>query len=87
MVVLPMGLQTSSATLVLLLAQEPYSFFVLFCLFVCFVLFVCLFVLLDNFFVYISNAIPKDPYTLPTPCSPPHPILLLGPDIPLYWGI
>jgi hypothetical protein len=43
--------------------------------------------LLDIFFIYISNAIPKVPYTLPPPCSPTHPFLLLGPGIPLYWGI
>jgi hypothetical protein len=40
--------------------------------------------LLDIFFIYISNAIPKVPYTLPPPCSPTHPLPLLGPDIPLY---
>jgi hypothetical protein len=27
------------------------------------------------------------PYTLPLPCSPTHPLPLLGPGIPLYWGI
>jgi hypothetical protein len=43
--------------------------------------------LLDIFFIYISNAIPKVPYTLPLPCFPTHPLLLLGPGIPLYWGI
>ena len=43
--------------------------------------------LLDIFFIYISNAIPKIPYTLPLPCSPTHPLPLLGPGIPLYWGI
>jgi hypothetical protein len=43
--------------------------------------------LLDIFFIYISNAIPKVPYTLPPPCSPTHPLLLLDPGIPLYWGI
>jgi hypothetical protein len=43
--------------------------------------------LLDIFFIYISNAIPKVPYTLPLPSSPTHPLPLLGPDIPLYWGI
>jgi hypothetical protein len=43
--------------------------------------------LLDIFFIYISNAIPKVPYTLPPSCSPTHPLLLLGPGIPLYWGI
>jgi hypothetical protein len=43
--------------------------------------------LLDIFFIYISNAIPKIPYTLPSPCSPTHSLPLLGPGIPLYWGI
>jgi hypothetical protein len=43
--------------------------------------------LLDIFFIYISNAIPKVPYTLPPLCSPTHPLPLLGPGIPLYWGI
>jgi hypothetical protein len=43
--------------------------------------------LLDIFFIYISNVILKVPYTLPLPCSPTHPLPLLGPDIPLYWGI
>jgi hypothetical protein len=43
--------------------------------------------LLDIFFIYISNAISKVPYTLPPPCSPTHPLPLLGPGIPLYWGI
>jgi len=43
--------------------------------------------LLDIFFIYISNAIPKIPYILPPPCSPTHPLPLLGPGIPLYWGI
>ena len=42
--------------------------------------------LLDIFFIYISNAIPKVPYTLPRPCSPTHSLLLLGPGVPLYWG-
>jgi hypothetical protein len=39
--------------------------------------------LLDIFSIYISNAIPKSP----PPCSPNHPLPLLGPGIPLYWGI
>jgi hypothetical protein len=43
--------------------------------------------LLDIFFIYISNAIPKVPYTIPRPCFPTHPLLLPGPGIPLYWGI
>jgi hypothetical protein len=46
-----------------------------------------LLLLLDIFFIYISNAIPKVPYTLLPPCSPTHPLPLLGPGIPLYWGI
>jgi hypothetical protein len=40
--------------------------------------------LLDIFFIYISNAILKVPYTLPLPCSPTHPLPLLGPGIPPY---
>jgi hypothetical protein len=40
------------------------------------------FILLYIFFIYISNAIPKIPYTLPTPCSSTHPLPLLGPGIP-----
>jgi hypothetical protein len=43
--------------------------------------------LLDIFFIYISNAIPKVPYTLPPPCSPTHPLPFTDPGIPLYWGI
>jgi hypothetical protein len=39
------------------------------------------------FFIYISNAIPKVPYTLPLPCFPNHPLPVLGPGIPVYWGI
>jgi hypothetical protein len=39
------------------------------------------------FVFYISNAIPKVPYTLPLPCSPTHPLPILGPGIALYWGI
>jgi hypothetical protein len=52
-------------------------------------LFIYLFIyfLLDSFFIYISNAIPKVPYTLPLPCSPTHPLPLLGPGIPPYWAI
>jgi hypothetical protein len=45
------------------------------------------FFLLDIFFIYISNAIPKVPYTLPLPCSPTHPLPLLGSGDSLYWGI
>ena len=43
--------------------------------------------LLDIFFIYISNVIPKVPYTLHPPYSPTHSLPLLGPGIPLYWGI
>jgi hypothetical protein len=43
--------------------------------------------LLDIFFIYILNAIPKAPYTLSPPCSPTYPLLLPVPGIPLYWGI
>jgi hypothetical protein len=43
--------------------------------------------LLDIFFIYISNAIPKVAYTLPKTCSPTHPLPFLGPGVPLYWGI
>jgi hypothetical protein len=42
---------------------------------------------LDIFFLYISNAITKVPYTLPLPCFRTHQLPLLGPGIPLYWGI
>jgi hypothetical protein len=51
------------------------------------IFFPCLIFLLDIFFIYNSNAIPKVPYTLPPPCSPIHPLTLPGPGIPLYWGI
>jgi hypothetical protein len=43
--------------------------------------------LLDIFFIYISNAIPKVPYTLPPPCSPTYPLPLLGPGIPVLGHI
>jgi hypothetical protein len=45
------------------------------------------FILLDIFFIYISNAILKVPYSLHQPCSPTYPLPLLGPGVPLYWGI
>jgi hypothetical protein len=41
--------------------------------------------LLGIFLIYISNAIPKVPHTLPH--SPTHPLPLFGPGVPLYWGI
>jgi hypothetical protein len=50
-------------------------------------LFFFLHFLLNIFFIYISNAILKVPYTLPPSCSPTHPLLLPGPGVPLYWGI
>jgi hypothetical protein len=52
--------------------------------------FFCLFVfkfLLDIFFIFISNAIPKVLYTPPPPCSPTHSLPVLGPGVPLSWGI
>ena len=42
---------------------------------------------LDIFFIYISNSIPKVPYTFIPHCSPTHPLPLPSPGIPLYWGI
>ena len=50
-------------------------------------------ILLDIFFLYISNAIPfpsflwESPLYPPKPCSLNHPLLLPGLVIPLYWGI
>jgi hypothetical protein len=35
-----------------------------------------LFVLLDIFFIYIPNTVPRIPYTLPQPCSPTCQLLL-----------
>jgi hypothetical protein len=43
--------------------------------------------LLDIFFIYISNAILKVPYSLRPPCSPTHPLPLLDPGIPLSSGV
>jgi hypothetical protein len=43
--------------------------------------------LLNIFFIYISNAISKAPYTLLPACFPTHPVPLPGPGIPLYCGI
>jgi hypothetical protein len=42
--------------------------------------------LLGIFLIYISNAIPKGP-PYPPPHSPTYPLPLVGPGIPLYWGI
>jgi hypothetical protein len=50
-------------------------------------LFSFLFFSLDIFFIYTSNAIIKVPYIHPLPCSSTHPLPLLGPGFPLYWGI
>jgi hypothetical protein len=51
-------------------------------------------VLLDIFFIYISNVIPLPSFPSKTPpslppllYSPTHTLLLLGLGIPLYWGI
>jgi hypothetical protein len=44
-------------------------------------LFFALLFLLDIFFIYLSNAIPKASYKLPPPCSPTHPLPLPGPGI------
>ena len=41
---------------------------------------------LGIFLIYISNAIPKVPHTLPPHC-PTHPFPLFDPGVPLYWGI
>ena len=43
--------------------------------------------LLDIYFTYISNSIPKLPYTLPLPCSSILLLQILGPGVPLYWDI
>jgi hypothetical protein len=61
------------------------SFFILLDIFILFYFILFYFILLD--IRYISNAIQKVPYTLLPPCSPTHPLLLLGPGVPLYWGI
>ena len=58
-----------------------------FVLFICFVCFLTFSFFIRYFFIYISNVIPKIPYTLPPPCSPTHPLLLPGPGISLHWGI
>jgi hypothetical protein len=43
--------------------------------------------LLDVFLIYISNVIPKVPYTLSLPCYPTHSLPLSDPGVSLYWGI
>jgi hypothetical protein len=40
--------------------------------------------LLEIFFIFISNAIPKVPYALHLPFSPNYSLPLLGPGVPLY---
>ena len=42
------------------------------------IFFFLIYFLLDIFFIYISNVFPKVPYTLFPPCSPTHPLPLLG---------
>ena len=49
------------------------------------VLFFNMYFLLSIFLIYISDAIPKVPHTLPPP-HPTHPLPLFGPGVPLYWG-
>jgi hypothetical protein len=53
--------------LLLLLSSILYFYFLK-------ILFIYLFIYLDIFFIYISNAILKVPYTLPPPCSPTRPL-------------
>jgi hypothetical protein len=56
---------------------------------------ILIFLLLDIFFIYISNVIPFLGFPsenllsppLPSPCSRIHPLLLSCPGIPLHWGI
>jgi hypothetical protein len=43
--------------------------------------------LLGIFFIYIWNAIRKFPIHSPLPCSPTHPLLLLGPGILLSYKV
>jgi hypothetical protein len=57
-----------------------FLFSFVFCFCFCFFSF-----LLDIFFIYIANAIPK--VTTTTALLPNPPTLIPGPDIPLYWGI
>jgi hypothetical protein len=46
------------------------------------------FLIFIRYFIhYISNVFPKFPHTLPPPCSPTHPLTLLGLGVPLSWGI
>jgi hypothetical protein len=41
-----------------------------------------------SYFLHLHfKCYPESPYTLPPPCSPTHPLSLLGPGVPLYWGI
>jgi hypothetical protein len=59
-----------------------FEFFFPFLLFFIFKIYLFFQILLDILFIYISNATPNVPYTLPLPCSPTHPLPLLGPGIP-----
>jgi hypothetical protein len=68
-------------------SSDLTSSFKLYILWVWWFFFFCLFKKLDIIYIYISNAIPKVPYTLPPPCSLTHTLPLLGLGIPLYWGI
>jgi hypothetical protein len=43
--------------------------------------------LLGIYFIYISNAIPKVPYTLPTPAPLPTHSHFLALVFPLYWDL
>jgi hypothetical protein len=50
--------------------------------------FIYLFIYLFIYFLYIHfKCYPESSLYPPPPCSPTHPLLLLGPGIPLYWGI
>jgi hypothetical protein len=53
-----------------------------------------LIILLDIFFIYISNVIPSPGFPSEkllshphSPCSPTNPLLLPCSGIPLYWGL
>jgi hypothetical protein len=59
--------------------------------FCCCCLFIYIYFLLDIFLIYVSNAIPfpsflSENYTIPLPCFPTHPLLLLGPGISSVLG-
>jgi hypothetical protein len=56
-------------------------YFIFIYLFIYDIFFIFFSIFLGIFFIYISNAIPKVPYTLPTPCSPTHTLPILGPAV------